>query len=169
MTLFYPNAQDAPYDQRRLDGRRDVLVYQTPPLLRPLRIAGRPEVRLFASSSARDTDFVAKLIDVHPDGFAHQACYGIVRARYRKSLERPVLLRPGRVCEYAIRMLPTAILFREGHRIRVDLSSSDFPNFDRNHNPGGDDYGEAALKVARQQVFHDRDRPSRLILPVLAP
>ncbi len=146
MSLFYPSGQDAPYNQQQL--------------------AVRPEVRLFAASSARDTDFIVKLIDVSPDGFAHQVCYGIVRARFRESFDRPKLLRPGRVYEYSIQMLPTANLFQEGHRIRIDLSSSDFPNFDRNHNTGGDDYGEATLKVARQKVYHDAGRPSRVILPV---
>ncbi len=167
MTLFYANAQDAPLDQGRLAGRRDVLVYQTPLLRRPVRIAGRPEVRLFAASSARDTDFIVKLIDVHPEGFAHQVCYGIVRARVRESFARPKLLNPGQVYEYRIQMLPAAILFQIGHRIRIDVTSSDFPNFDRNHNTGGDDYGEATFKVARQEVFHDAKRPSRVILPVM--
>ncbi len=166
MTLFYETCQDAPYDQRQLDAREDVLVYQTLPLRKPVRVVGRPEVRLFASSSARDTDFVVKLIDVHPDGFAHQVCYGIVRARYRESFDRPKLLRPGRVYEYRIQMLPTGNLFQAGHRIRVAVSSSDFPNFDRNHNTGGDDYGEATFKTAHQEVFHDTERPSRVILPV---
>ncbi len=167
MTLFYANAQDAPFDHRRLEARRDVLVYQTPPLRRPVRVAGRPEVRLFAASSARDTDFIVKLIDVHPEGFAHQVCYGIVRARYREGLDRPRPLKPGQVYEYRIQMLPTAVLFEKGHRIRVDVTSSDFPNFDRNHNTGGDDYGEATFKVAHQTVFHDARRPSRVVLPVM--
>ncbi len=167
MTLFYENCQDAPYDQRQLDGREDVLVYQTQPLRKPVRVVGRPEVRLFAASSALDTDFVVKLIDVHPDGFAHQVCYGIVRARYRKSFDRPKLLRPGRVYEYTIQMLPTGNLFQAGHRIRVAVSSSDFPNFDRNHNTGGDDYGEATFKVAHQEVFHDAQRSSRVVLSVV--
>ena len=167
MTLFYANAQDAPLDQGRLGARRDVLVYQTPPLRRPVRVVGRPEARLFAASSARDTDFIVKLIDVHPEGFAHQVCYGIVRARYREALDRPMLLKPGQVYEYRIQMLPTAVLFEKGHRIRVDVTSSDFPNFDRNHNTGGDDYGEATFQVAHQTVFHDAKRPSCVVLPVM--
>ena len=167
MSLFYPSAQDAPYDQRQLAGREDVLVYQTLRLRKGVRVVGRPEVRLFAASSVRDTDFIVKLIDVYPDGFAHQVCYGIVRARFRESFDRPSLLRPGKVYEYRIQMLPTANLFREGHRIRIDVSSSDFPNFDRNHNTGGDDYAETTFQVAHQEVFHDAGRPSRVILPVV--
>lgn len=167
MTLFYENCHDAPFDQQPLDGRRDVLVYQTPLLRRPVRVVGRPEVRLFAASSTKDTDFVVKLIDVHPDGFAHQVCYGIVRARYRESFHRWKLLSPGKVYEYTIQMLPTAVLFQKEHRIRVDVTSSDFPNFDRNHNTGGDDYREAIFRVAYQQIFHNAERPSRIVLPVV--
>lgn len=168
MSLFYESCQDAPYDQSRLDGRKDVLVYRTRPLRAGLRVVGRPEVVLHAASSARDTDFIVKLMDVHPDGFAHQVSYGIVRARFRNGFECPQPLTPGQICQYRIPMLPTAVLFRPGHRIRLDVTSSDFPNFDRNHNTGGDDYGEAAFVVARQEIFHGAGRPSRVVLPVVA-
>ena len=166
MSLFYESCQDAPYDQRRLDGRKDVLVYRTRPLRTGLRVVGRPEVVLHAASSARDTDFIVKLMDVHPDGFTHQVSYGIARARFRNGFDRPEPLTPGQICQYRIPMLPTAVLFRPGHRIRLDVTSSDFPNFDRNHNTGGDDYGEAAFVVARQEIFHGPGRASRVVLPV---
>ena len=167
MSLFYESCQDAPYNQRRLDGRRDVLVYTTGRLRSGVRLVGRPEVVLYAASSARDTDFIVKLMDVHPDGFVHQVSYGIVRARFRNGFDDPRPLTPGKICQYRIRMLPTAVLFRTGHRIRLDVTSSDFPNFDRNHNTGGDDYGETAFVTARQEVFHGPVHPSRVVLPLV--
>ena len=166
MSLFYESCQDAPYDQSRLDGRRDVLVYQTRRLRKGVRVVGRPEAVLHAASSARDTDFIVKLMDVHPDGFVHQVSYGIVRARFRAGFDNPQLLEEGRIYQYRISMLPTAVLFRPGHRIRLDVTSSDFPNFDRNHNTGGDNYGEASFVIARQELFHGPDHPSQVILPV---
>jgi putative CocE/NonD family hydrolase len=167
MTLYTPAGQHAPLDQRALDGRRDVLVYATPPLEQPLEVIGPVTVKLWAASSARDTDFVVKLLDIWPDGFAQELCHGIVRARYRESFDRPSLIQPGQAYEYTIQVNPTGNLFRPGHRVRLDVSSSDFPNFDRNHNTGGDDYRESALQTARQTIFHDAARPSRLILPVI--
>lgn len=167
MTLYSAAGQQEPRDQRVLEGRNDVLVYATPLLEEPLEVTGPIVVRLWASSSARDTDFVAKLMDVWPDGFVQELCHGIVRARYRDSYEQPSLIDPGEVYEYAIQVNPTSNLFRPGHRIRLDISSSDFPNFDRNHNTGGDDYREAVLQVANQRIFHDSCRPSRVILPVI--
>ncbi len=167
MTLYTPAGQHAPLDQRALDGRPDVMVYQTPPLERGVEVTGPVEVVLWAASSAPDTDFVAKLIDVWPDGFAQELCHGIVRCRYRDSFDAPSPLEPERPYELRIRVNPTSNLFRPGHRIRLDISSSDFPNFDRNHNTGGDDYREARLRTARQRIFHDAARPSRLVLPVV--
>ena len=167
MTLYGANGHDEPHDQRLMDHRRDVLVYQTPPLESPLTVCGCPEVTLWASSSAPDTDFVARLIDVHPDGFAQNVVYGIVRARYRAGFERPELLLPGEVYELKIELLPICNRFLAGHRLRLDISSSDFPNFDRNHNTGRDDWADAELRVAKQTVFHDPARPSRLTLPVM--
>ncbi len=167
MTLYSPQGQQEPQDQRALDGRRDVLVYQTDPLEEPVEVTGPITVRLWAASSARDTDFVVKLMDVRPDGFVQELCYGIVRARYRESFASPSLIEPGRAYEYTIKVNPTSNLFRRGHRIRLDVSSSDFPNFDRNHNTGGDDYFESTLATARQTVYHDRERPSRVVLPVI--
>ena len=167
MTLYTPPGQNEPQDQRRLDGRDDVLVYATPPLEREIEVTGPVSLRLWAASSAPDTDFTAKLIDVWPNGFAQELCYGIVRARYRDSFEAPSLIEPGRPYEYTLTLNPTSNLFKPGHRIRVDVSSSDFPNFDRNHNTGDDDYASAKLAAASQTVFHDRTRPSRIILPVI--
>ena len=167
MTLYSPPGQQEPQDQRALDGRRDVLVYQTSPLDEPVEVTGPVTVRLWAASTARDTDFAVKLMDVWPDGFVQELCYGIVRARYRESFTSPALIEPGRLYEYVIEVNPTSNLFGRGHRIRLDVSSSDFPNFDRNHNTGGDDYFESTLATARQTVHHDRLRPSRVVLPVI--
>lgn len=167
MTLYTPGGQQVPLDQRALAGRRDVMIYQTPPLSEPVEVTGPIEVKLWASSSARDTDFVIKLLDVWPDGFVQELCHGIVRARYRHSFDAPSLLEPGCICGYTIRVNPTSNQFQQGHRIRLDVTSSDFPNFDRNHNTGGDDYREDTLVVARQRIFHDRKRPSHVILPII--
>ena len=167
MTLYSPPGQQEPQDQRALDGRRDILTYQTGPVEEPVEVTGPVTVRLWASSSAPDTDFVVKLMDVWPDGFVQELCYGIVRARYRESFASPTLIEPGRGYEYTIQVNPTSNLFRRGHRIRLDVSSSDFPNFDRNHNTGGNDYFESTLATARQTVYHDRQQPSRVVLPVI--
>jgi putative CocE/NonD family hydrolase len=167
MSLYTAGGQQEPHDLRQLDGRADVLVYATPPLEQPLEVTGPVEVRLWAASSALDTDFVARLVDVWPDGFAQELCHGIVRARYRESYTEPSLLRPGQVYEYTIRVNPTSNLFGRGHRVRLDITSSDFPNFDRNHNTGADDYADATLTTAEQTVFHDRLRPSAVVLPII--
>ena len=124
-------------------------------------------MKLWAVSSARDTDFIVKLMGVWPNGFTQELCHGIVRARYRESFDQPSLIEPDRAYEYTIQVNPTSNLFKADHRIRVDISSSDFPNFDRNHNTGGNDYAEATLMTARQTILHDRTHPSRIILPVI--
>ena len=133
----------------------------------PVEVIGPITMRLWAASSAQDTDFVVRLADVRPDGFTMELSHGIVRARYRESFERPTLIERDKPYEYTIQLNPTANLFRPGHRIRVEVTSSDFPNFDRNHNTGGDDYSESTLQTARQTIFHDGARPSRIILPVV--
>ncbi len=145
----YPSLRDAAVGQREVE------------------VTGHIRLKLYAASTARDTDFVAKLLDIWPDGFAQELCYGIVRARYRESFENPSLIEPGKVYEYDITIHPTSNVFKPGHRIRLDVSSSDFPNFDRNHNTGGNDYADATLVAARQTVFHDAERPSRVILPII--
>jgi len=167
MSLMRADSQAAPVDQAPLDGRVDILVYQTPPLERDVAVIGPVTLKLWAASSAPDTDFTAKLIDVQPDGTAVNLSYGIMRARYRDGYDSPTLILPDLPYEYAVKMTPTGALFRRGHRIRLDVSSSDFPNFDRNHNTGADFWADAELRVAHQTVLHDREHPSRLILPVM--
>ena len=167
MSLFAPSGHDEAHDLRVLDHRHDLLVYQTEPLETPLEVTGVPVLTLYAASSALDTDFIVKLIDVHPDGFAQNLCYGVVRARFRDGFDRPNLMNPGEVYRFTIELLPTSNLFKAGHRVRVDISSSDFPNFDRNHNTGKEDWADPELRTAQQTVFHDASRPSCIALPVI--
>jgi len=156
-----------PRDQRTIESRADILVYTSDYLERDLEATGPVKVVLHASSDAVDTDFVAKLIDVHPDGRSMGMAEGIVRARYRESLSQPKPLEPGKVYEFTIDLVGTSNVFLAGHRIRVDITSSHFPQFDRNPNTG-DPFGTTAnVKVARQTVYHDAGRASHVVLPVV--
>ncbi len=155
------------HDQSELERRTDVLVYTSEPLASPLEIAGRVRVFLFASSTAPDTDFTAKLVDVYPDGRAFNIANGILRARCRNSMEVPELLSPGEVCEFNIDLWSIANCFLPGHRIRLEIAGSDFPEFSRNNQTGGSIADDTELRIARQTVFHDRLHPSRLVLPVM--
>jgi putative CocE/NonD family hydrolase len=167
---LFIGANSGPKAQNELDTRHDVLVFQTEPLEDDLEVTGPVELILHAGSSALDTDFTAKLSDVAPDGTAMSLCDGILRARYRDSVESPVLLDPAHVYELRIDLWATANVFRAGHRIRLDVSSSNFPRFDRNSNTGGiiAEETEADFVQAVNRVFHDDTHPSRLILPVIA-
>ena len=155
-----------PSDRRKLEHRRDILYYCTPPLEEEVEVVGYPEVVLYAASSAPDTDFFARLVDEHPDGPAMEICYGMVRARHRNSLDREDLLTPGVVTEFHIRLGATACRFLRGHRIRLEITSSDFPNHDRNHNTGGNDLEDTRLVAAQQEIHHDASHPSRLVMKV---
>jgi putative CocE/NonD family hydrolase len=130
-------------------------------------VTGNPAVELFAASSAPDTDFFVRLIDVAPDGLARDVSLGVVRARYRESLAKPQLLKPGEVTKFTIRMNPTSNRFLPGHRLRLDVTSSDFPNYDRNHNTAADQNADPTLATAHQTIYHSPQSPSRLILPVI--
>lgn len=158
-----------PADRRRLDHRSDILRYRTAPLTEDVEIAGNPEVILHAASAAPDTDFFARLADDDPRGAALEIACGMVRARHRQSLDAADFLTPGAPVELRIQLGPTACRFRRGHRIRLEITSSDFPSYDRNHNTGGRDLFDAELRVAHQQVFHAAGRPSRLVLPLTRP
>ena len=156
-----------PRDQRPIEWRKDILVYTSDLLEREMEVTGPVKVVLYASSDAVDTDFVAKLIDVYPDGRAIGMAEGIVRARYRESLSKPSLLEPGKVYELTIDLVGTSHVFLPGHRVRVDLTSSHFPQFDRNPNTG-EAFGQTAnVKVARQTVYHTAAQPSHIVLPVV--
>lgn len=166
-TLWKKISFMVPTDQRPLANRRDILVYQSAPLDTPLEVTGYPEVQLYAASSAPDTDFFARLIDVSPDGTAREVAMGMVRARYRNSSNKPKLLKPGQVTCFKIKLRPTANEFQPGHRIRLDITSSDFPNYDRNHNTAADQNADAILVIADQTVRHGGRWKSKLILPVI--
>lgn len=155
------------HDQAEVEQRSDVLVYTSAPLRSPLVVAGRVTVLLYASSTAPDTDFTAKLIDLYPDGRAFNLANGILRARYRRSMEQPELLQPGEICEFRIDLWSIANCFLPGHRIRLEVAGSDFPEFSRNSQTGGSIADDVELRVARQTVFHDGEHRSCLILPVL--
>ena len=158
-----------PVDQRALERRDDVLVYTSEPLDRDLEVIGPVEMVLYAASSAKDTDFIVRLCDVYPDGSSIFLTEGIIRARYRNSVEgeSAELLEPGEVAEYRIRCYPAANVFRRGHRVRLDVTSSSFPRFSRNLNTGEDVGTGTRMQVAHQTVLHTSRYPSRIVLPVI--
>jgi putative CocE/NonD family hydrolase len=158
-----------PVDQRPVESRDDVLCYTGPVLDRPVEVTGHVSLTLFVSSSARDTDVTGKLVDVFPDGRAIFLTDGILRARYRNSLAEPELLTPDQVCEVTVDLSVTSNVFLPGHRIRLEVSSSNFPRFDRNTNTGGTiaEDGEADVRVAVNRIFHGPGQPSRLVLPII--
>jgi uncharacterized protein len=156
-----------PDDYSEVEKREDVLVYSSRPVEEDVQIAGPLVVKLFASTSATDTDFLAKILDAMPSGYVMRLNDGIVRARFRCSLANPTAIRPGVVYEYTIDCWATSYVFRKGHRIRVEISSSAFPKFDPNLNTG-ESIGEAIGGVrAVQTVFHSREYPSHVLLPVV--
>ena len=157
-----------PSDQRPTEIRGDVLVYTTPPLEKDTEITGPVMLRLYAASAAPDTDFVGRLVDVYPDGRAINITEGVLRARFReKDWERPKLIEPGVVYEYSIDLQVTSNVFKKGHRIRLDITSSNFPLWDRNLNSGGDPFSGTEIRTAEQTIHHDLEDPSHLILPVI--
>jgi putative CocE/NonD family hydrolase len=156
-----------PHDQRPLEGRDDVLVYSAPPLDHDLEVTGPVRLEFFASSSAVDTDFTAKLVDVSPDGAAINLTEGILRAKYRDSQETPTPLVPGRVYPLAIDLWATSNVFRAGHRVRLEVSSSNFPRFDRNLNTGESATTSAKYVTATNTILHDAAHPSALVLPIV--
>jgi len=156
-----------PRDQRPVEARQDVLVYSTPPLSQDLEVTGPIKVELFASSSAVDTDFTAKLVDVSPEGFPQNLTEGIVRARYRDSQEQPTFMNPGQTYKFTIDVWSTSNVFRKGHRVRLEISSSNFPRFDRNLNTGEESASARKPVSATNTVYHDAEHPSVLVLPVV--
>ncbi|MBL8269817.1 MAG: CocE/NonD family hydrolase [Steroidobacter sp.] len=156
-----------PLEQGNLGERDDVLVFSTPKLSKDTEVTGPITVTLYATSSAPDTDFTAKLIDVHPDGKAYNLVDGIIRARYRESFENPSLIEPGKVYAYSIDLWATSNVFKKGHRIRLDISSSNFPRFDRNPNTGHAFGEDAELRKATQTIHHSQLYPSHITLPLI--
>jgi putative CocE/NonD family hydrolase len=160
-------------DSRPLSARNDILVFQTPPLARDMEVTGRLIVKLWAASDSPDTDFTAKLIDVYPPNADFPAGVdlnigdSIVRARYRNGPGKAELPKPGQPYEFTIEMYPTSLVFQRGHRIRLDISSSNFPRFDVNPNTGEPLNDNRRWQIAKNTVYLDSKRPSRIVLPVI--
>ena len=154
------------FDQRSVEARADVLVYTSEPFSENLEVTGTVEVILYVSSDARDTDFTAKLIDVFPDGRAYNLDETIQRARYREGYDKEVFMEVGQVYQVKLSSMVTSNVFQKGHRIRLDVSSSNFPRFARNLNTGGPNYNESEPTTARNAVHHSKVHPSRIVLTV---
>lgn len=156
-----------PRDQTAVEQRNDVLVFTSEPLKNELETTGPIKVVLYAASTAKDTDWTGKLVDVWPDGRAINFCDGILRARCRESADKPTLIEPGKVYRYEIDLWVTSNVFLPGHRIRVEISSSNFPRFDRNPNTGHPFGADAERQKATQTIYHDAAHPSHILLPVI--
>jgi putative CocE/NonD family hydrolase len=156
-----------PFDQAGIEERSDILVYSTSPLDDDMEVTGPIEMILFAATSAPDTDFTAKLVDVWPDGRAYNLSEGVIRARYRSTERGQSLIEPEAVHEYRIDLGATSNVFQRGHRIRIEVSSSNFPRCDRNLNTGGSSGEDVEMIAATQTIFHDSERPSHIVLPVI--
>ncbi|MEE9184123.1 MAG: CocE/NonD family hydrolase [Acidimicrobiia bacterium] len=158
-----------PDDYRPIERRDDVLVYTSPPVTEDTLICGPVRAQIYASSSAKDTDFMAKLLDVWPTGFAQRLTDGMVRARFRQGMDRPELIEPGKVYVFNIDLWNTCQTFRKDHRIRVEISSSAFPKYDRNPNTGEPLDKTASMQTADEKIYHDEEHPSFILLPVVPP
>lgn len=178
-TLWEEAWGDGPVDYQSIEGRQDVLVYTTEPLAADFELTGPVQAYIFASTSATDTDWTVRLLDVHPDGKSVSLCDGILRARFHTpaavrtavtspgQFEEPELLEPGKIYKFMIEVGVLSAVFRAGHRLRVHISSSNFPRFDRNLNNGGELGIDPQIVIAQQQVFHDHEHASYLELPVI--
>jgi len=156
------------YDQRKMETRPDILVYTTEPLREGLEVSGPIELTLYVSSDAKDTDFTVKLIDVDPDGRAYNLDETIQRMRYRDGYDKPLaFMQSGKVYKVVLGPMVTSNFFEAGHRIRIEVSSSNFPRFDRNLNTGGRNWDESKGVVARNAVHHSKQYPSELKLTVV--
>ncbi|MCU0248416.1 MAG: CocE/NonD family hydrolase [Bryobacter sp.] len=156
-----------PKDQRPLELRPDVLVYTSEYLKEPVAIAGPVKFKLHAATDGPDTDWMVRLIDVHPNGFSMNVAEGALRARFHQGLDKVSLLTPNRTYEFTIDMVGTAVVFQPGHRIRIDITSSNFPQFDRNPNTGEPLGQSAKVRTAKNTVFHAPGRASHIVLPVV--
>lgn len=167
-TLLPSVLRSGPRDQRTVEAREDVLVYTSAPLDRALEVTGPVRTVLYVMSDAPDTDFVARLVDVYPDGTTIPLADGITRMRYREGVEREAPpLQSGNVYRVEIDLWATSIAFQPGHRLRLDVTSSSFPRWERNLNTGGDNYATTVMRPARQTILHDAEHPSHVILPVV--
>jgi putative CocE/NonD family hydrolase len=156
-----------PFDQKEVEQRKDVLAYTTPAFEHDLEVTGPVTAELYVTSSATDTDFTAKLVDVWPNGFAQNLTEGILRMRYRQSQEKPELTKPGTVNHISVDLWATSNVFLAGHKMRLEISSSNFPRFDRNLNTGEEQAHGSRMVKATNAVLHDHEHPSALILPIV--
>jgi uncharacterized protein len=156
-----------PQDQRPAEARNDVLVFSTPAFTQNTEVTGPISLDLYVSSSAVDTDLTGKLVDVWPNGFAQNLTEGILRLRYRNSQEKPELGNPGEVYHINVDLWATSNVFLAGHKLRLEVSSSNFPRFDRNLNTGGEQARGTRIVKATNVIYHDKARPSALVLPVV--
>jgi putative CocE/NonD family hydrolase len=156
-----------PFDQRPVENREDVVVYTAPAFKQDTEVTGPVSLELYVSSSAVDTDFTGKVVDVWPNGFAQNLTEGILRARYRTSREEAELMNPGQVYKLTLNLWSTSNVFLAGHRLRLEVSSSNFPRFDRNLNTGENQAHSTHMAKATNTIYHDREHPSALIVPVV--
>jgi putative CocE/NonD family hydrolase len=155
-------------DQRKIESRPDVLVFTSAPLDQPIEVTGRVRVKLWITSDAPDTDFVARLCDVYPDGRSFNVCEGQLRARFRKGFDAEHFLKPGEVYPLEIDLWSTSIIFNRGHCLRVHVASTSAPGYDPNPQTGDPFRSRDYRRGARNVVYVDRDRPSHIVLPVAA-
>jgi len=156
-----------PQDQRPAEVRDDVLVFSSPAFTQSTEVTGPIALDLYVSTSAVDTDFTGKLVDVWPNGCAQNLTEGILRLRYRNTQEKPELANPGEVYHISVNLWATSNVFLPGHKLRLEVSSSNFPRFHRNLNTGGDQARETRMVKAINMIYHDKTRPSALVLPIL--
>ena len=160
--------QGGSFDQRKMEARADILIYSSEPLPEGIEVSGAINTTLYVSSDAKDTDFTVKLIDVSPDGTAYNLDETIQRVRYRDGYDKPVAwMERGKVYKVVLSPMTTSNYFAAGHRIRIEVSSSNFPRFDRNLNTGGDNYSETKGVVAHNVVHHSAQYPSQVTLSVV--
>jgi putative CocE/NonD family hydrolase len=156
------------FDQRKMETRPDILVYTSEPFKEGVEVSGPIEPTLYVSSDAKDTDFTVKVIDVYPDGRAYNLDESIQRMRYRDGYDKPLVwMDAGKVYKVTLQPLTTSNYFAAGHRLRIEVSSSNFPRFDRNLNTGGNNYDEDTGVVAHNAVHHSRQYPSQIIITVV--
>jgi uncharacterized protein len=159
--------QGGAFDQRKMESRPDILVFSSDPLKEGMEVSGPIEVTLYVSSDRKDTDFTVKLIDVYPDGRAYNLDETIQRVRYRDGYDKQVFMEPGKTYKVVLGPMTTSNYFEAGHRVRIEVSSSNFPRFDRNMNTGGRNFDEATGLVARNSVHHSKQYPSQIRLTVV--
>jgi len=167
MSLMLQNSQTVPMDQRDNHYRNDILYYETSKMTSSMKLIGNPILHLWASSDAKDTDWIARLAVVYEDGLAVNLSYEILRAKYREGFEQEKLIPDANPIEYIIKLRPLGINILEGQKLRLYITSSDFPNHDRNHNTGNDFWNDKDFKIANQKIFHSKKFNSKIILPLI--